>query len=50
MTDPLATPTTPPPPPPTWLRGLGGGVIGILTLCVGYAVAIALHNWSRIGV
>jgi hypothetical protein len=41
-----ATPT----PPPTWLSGLGAAVNLLMALAAGYAVAIALSNWHRIGV
>lgn len=35
---------------PIWLRVLGGAVIALMLGALGYAVAIGIANFSRIGV
>jgi len=35
---------------PVWLRVLGGAVIALMIGALGYAVAIGIANFSRIGV
>jgi hypothetical protein len=37
-------------PVPAWLRALGAAVIALLVGALGYAVAIGIVNFPRIGV
>lgn len=41
---------SPSPLAPIWLRVLGGAVIALMIGALGYAVAIGVANFSRIGV